>query len=209
MRTRHRPPSIFNLSMVDVLCCALGCMVLLWLLNLREARQKSLQAGQTGEQLQAALAERDQARQELTAATSRVASLERDLRLRQEDIDDALGQLKLTRKRLGDAEDEVRKTSLALEQTRGERDADRKKLADLGKQIETLRFERDDVQEKLSKSALAYSGLDRKLVATSKEVADLESRLREKEALADVSGRQAKDLAEKLTMAGDRSRSVQ
>src|SRR5262249_16857742 len=33
----HRIPSIFNISMVDVLCCALGCVILLWLINLREA----------------------------------------------------------------------------------------------------------------------------------------------------------------------------
>src|SRR5690242_12951446 len=38
MRVRHRIPSIFNLSMVDVLCCALGCVILLWLVNLREAK---------------------------------------------------------------------------------------------------------------------------------------------------------------------------
>lgn len=38
MRVRHRIPSIFNLSMVDVLCCALGCVILLWLINLREAK---------------------------------------------------------------------------------------------------------------------------------------------------------------------------
>lgn len=39
MRVRHRIPSIFNISMVDVLCCALGCVILLWLLNLREAEE--------------------------------------------------------------------------------------------------------------------------------------------------------------------------
>ncbi len=38
MRVHHRIPSIFNLSMVDVLCCALGCVILLWLINLREAK---------------------------------------------------------------------------------------------------------------------------------------------------------------------------
>jgi von Willebrand factor type A domain len=38
MRVRHRIPSIFNLSMVDVLCCALGCVILLWLINLRDAK---------------------------------------------------------------------------------------------------------------------------------------------------------------------------
>ena len=32
MHTRLRISSIFNLAMVDVLCCALGCVILLWLL---------------------------------------------------------------------------------------------------------------------------------------------------------------------------------
>jgi chemotaxis protein histidine kinase CheA len=39
MRIRHKVPSIFNLSMVDVLCCALGCVILVWLVNLREAKE--------------------------------------------------------------------------------------------------------------------------------------------------------------------------
>ncbi len=33
MRVRHKIPSVFSLSMVDVLCCALGCVILIWLLN--------------------------------------------------------------------------------------------------------------------------------------------------------------------------------
>src|SRR5438309_796430 len=33
MRPRHKVPSVFSLSMVDVLCCALGCVILIWLLN--------------------------------------------------------------------------------------------------------------------------------------------------------------------------------
>ncbi|OAI45859.1 hypothetical protein AYO44_02345 [Planctomycetaceae bacterium SCGC AG-212-F19] len=47
MRTRHRIPTIFNLSMVDVLCCALGCVILLWLVNFREAKRKAAAAGET------------------------------------------------------------------------------------------------------------------------------------------------------------------
>jgi hypothetical protein len=31
MRVRHRTPSIFSITMVDVLCCALGCMILMWI----------------------------------------------------------------------------------------------------------------------------------------------------------------------------------
>ncbi len=33
MRVRHKIPSVFNLAMVDVMCCALGCVILIWLLN--------------------------------------------------------------------------------------------------------------------------------------------------------------------------------
>lgn len=192
MRTRHRPPSIFNLSMVDVLCCALGCMILLWLLNLREARQKSLQAGQTDVRLHAVLAERDRLQQELTVASGRLAGLESELKSRQGELDNALGQLDTTRKKLADAEDQHRKN-----------------LTDLGKQVDALRQERDEVQEKVTKAALAYSDLDKKRTAAVRQVSDLEGRLRDQEALADVSGRQAKDLAEKLTAAGDRTRSIQ
>ena len=46
MRVHHRIPSIFTLSMVDVLCCALGCVILLWLLNLREAKEHEDTAGE-------------------------------------------------------------------------------------------------------------------------------------------------------------------
>lgn len=202
MRTRHRPPSFFNLSMVDILCCALGCMILLWLLNLREARQKSLQAGTTSEQLQATLAERDR-------ALSRLATLERDLAVRQEELEKTLQLTAATQKKLSDTEDEVRKLTAALTQARGERDGERKNLADLGKEMERLRLERDDLTDKLTRGALAYSELDKKLSATSKMVVDLENRLREKETLAELTSRQAKDLAEKLTAAGDRGRTLQ
>src|SRR5438309_7727374 len=63
MRVHHRVPSIFTLSMVDVLCCALGCVILLWLLNLREAKEHDDEAAdqqrQTGALLDAAQKERD------------------------------------------------------------------------------------------------------------------------------------------------------
>src|SRR5881227_283009 len=104
MRTRHRIPTIFNLSMVDVLCCALGCVILLWLLNLRDAKEKAATVGTTShllarskqeaddlraqlrdreEKLRQIEAERDQARQladatrqDLTAARARLAALD-------------------------------------------------------------------------------------------------------------------------------------
>src|SRR5215467_7681220 len=82
MRVRHRIPSIFNLSMVDVLCCALGCVILLWLLNLREARRRAEEAGRTDQQLTATLRdlaataeERDGLRRRLAEATDEFTDL--------------------------------------------------------------------------------------------------------------------------------------
>ncbi len=63
MQVRHRVPSIFSLAMVDVLCCALGCVILLWLLTLRQAKAHEDTAAEqnrsTAELLQSARADRD------------------------------------------------------------------------------------------------------------------------------------------------------
>ena len=79
MRTRHRIPSVFNLSMVDVLCCALGCVILLWLLNLREAKQKAAQAGQSDEQVVALRRDLDAARAQLADVSARYAATQSQL----------------------------------------------------------------------------------------------------------------------------------
>jgi hypothetical protein len=54
MRVRHKVPSLFTLSMVDVLCCALGCVILLWLLNARQAVEAEAEHRQELDEAQAA-----------------------------------------------------------------------------------------------------------------------------------------------------------
>ena len=71
MRTRHRVPTLFTLSMMDVFCCALGCVILLWLLNSREARMRAKAAGETDTKLSIA-------RGELALARSSITDLERE-----------------------------------------------------------------------------------------------------------------------------------
>src|SRR5215510_11572369 len=41
MRVRHKIPNVFSLSMMDVLCCALGCVILLWLLGAKQAEEET------------------------------------------------------------------------------------------------------------------------------------------------------------------------
>src|SRR6516162_3655015 len=79
MAPRHRIPTIFNLSMVDVLCCALGCVILLWLLNLREAKQRAVAAGQADEQVLALRRDLEAARAYLADVTGKYAAAQEQL----------------------------------------------------------------------------------------------------------------------------------
>ena len=77
MRTRHRIPTIFNLSMVDVLCCALGCVILLWLLNFREAKRRAAAAGQSNVALGQTRSQLEQSALELANLRAQFTALER------------------------------------------------------------------------------------------------------------------------------------
>jgi predicted nucleic acid-binding Zn-ribbon protein len=74
MRVRHKIPSVFSLSMVDVLCCALGCVILLWLLG---AKQTEDETSQLRDQ---ALADREQSAKMLASAQDASAKLDQRLR---------------------------------------------------------------------------------------------------------------------------------
>jgi predicted nucleic acid-binding Zn-ribbon protein len=111
MRSRHRIPTIFNLSMVDVLCCALGCVILLWLLNLREVKRRAVVAGEitsrlveAEQRLAAAQSEVDRLRTDLTAAIARAKASK-------EELDRGNKELSAARTRLADIEDRLAKKS--------------------------------------------------------------------------------------------------
>jgi predicted nucleic acid-binding Zn-ribbon protein len=192
MRVRHRVPSIFNLSMVDVLCCALGCVILLWLLNLREARQRAQEAGRTEQQLTATLKdlaatalERDGLRRRLADATDQLTDLGSQYRSLQ-------GQLADTGQRLTAAEEQSRGTAAQLTRTQGERDAARIRAADLDKLLAALRVEKQDAEDRLARQQQDAGDLEKKLNA---RLQDAEAALRKLQALAAL----VPDLQDKLT----------
>jgi len=111
MRVRHRIPSIFNLSMVDVLCCALGCVILLWLVNLREAKYHEDSAEEEHRRITLELADiradRDKAVTLRTQLESRLASLQEEkndlqktLSAKQAEATDLARRLKISGQRI-------------------------------------------------------------------------------------------------------------
>lgn len=185
MRVHHRIPSIFNLSMVDVLCCALGCVILLWLINLREAKQHEESAEQRQRQITAQLttiqSERDNALGMLMQLQSRIEAVQKDksdlqkiLSAKQAEAEQLTRRLKTTRQRI-----------VSLE-------------SDLSQRIK--RHEAEMVRT---------DKLQRKLKDAVERVAVLEKDLRESEKRGDKETVRGRQLAEALTAARMRMKDLQ
>lgn len=173
MRTRHRMPMIFSLSMMDVFCCTLGCVILLWLINQREAMLRTRAASQVTEKLTASETERgklgnliDDLDRELAAAKADLESRNRDLRAARAALEAAMAR------------------------------AD-----DLNKQLAAARDEAADNADRLAKKADAERQMTRLRDAADKKVAELQELLREKELQSENATTRVAELTEKLDQA--------
>lgn len=65
LRARHRPPTLVSMWMLDVFCCALGCVTLLWLMNNRAAQDQAEKTRATQQDLTTLMVELFNTHQEL------------------------------------------------------------------------------------------------------------------------------------------------
>jgi hypothetical protein len=79
MTTRHRIPTIFNIYMLDVVCCALGCVILLWQLKHGEAEEQTEAARQAETAAQLAQTRWQKATDEVHTASAEIDTLRADL----------------------------------------------------------------------------------------------------------------------------------
>ena len=202
MRICHRIPSIFNLSMVDVMCCALGCVILLWLVNLKDARQRAAQASETDQALSVARNETDRLRADLSSAT------ELTVRLRA-DLEAITKRQAAARASLQAAEAEIDTSRQRIDTLMREGNAARTDLA-------RLTQSRIDLEKRLQgsmKRADELSTRVKTLAATADLVPDLRDQVRSyRIKLTDAEARSrtlAKEIDQQKRMANDESRSVE
>src|SRR3954471_13237830 len=129
MRTRHRMPMIFSLSMMDVFCCTLGCVILLWLINQREAMLRTRAASQVSEKLSASEQQRGQLNTLLDDLDRQLAAARADLAARTAELAAARGRtddlsklLVAARDQAADAEDRLAKKAESARQLAKVRD---------------------------------------------------------------------------------------
>src|SRR5713226_335069 len=205
MQVRHRIPTIFNISMVDVLCCALGCVLLLWLLNLREAKEETVTAGKTREQLKATqtvldetASRRDQVQRNLEAERAKLSALNQELvrlRTEQRTAEDRLAKLTREQRALAKDKADVSQQLMAVEDRLSEKESLAKAAA---RRIENLEEQLRDAEKRakeLQVMADLVPGLRADLQSSRSKLADAQANLK---ALEKTGKTNTKDLAEAI-----------
>lgn len=191
MRTRHRIPTIFTLSMLDVFCCALGCAIFLWLWNDRLAKMRLKAADDTRQQLESLRADFLQARATISSLESQIAQ--------------AQSRLAATTSDLKKAQDEATTLARLRDQTAQELAAARSELADWQKTADALRKKSQQQEqsaqalaEQLAKKSTDEKQLRSEIAAAEQRISSLEVLLRDRDKDLTVASARVKELTEQL-----------
>jgi hypothetical protein len=170
MRTRSRIPMIFSLSMMDVFCCTLGCVILLWLVNQREAMLRTRAASQVTEKLSDSEAKRDRLTGLLDDLDRELAAANADLKARNADLaaartkaDELAKQLVAARAEAADAEDRLAKKAEAAEKLARLRDDARSRAAELERLLRDRELDNENAARRAAELADKLERADTKL----------------------------------------------
>lgn len=202
MRVRHKPPTLVSMWMLDVFCCALGCVTLLFLLNSRmatdavEANKTALIDLATADQrLAAAITSLDSTRLKLNSeedARGKLAASFAELegiRLKMVDESKQLAeQLKVARaeqsdtaRKLAAARADIKIAEAQLGATQAELSTVEKKADVTAKELDTARKQVDDASDLLKKRQKDIDVLAKKEAATASSAEELLKLVRTKD----------------------------
>ena len=150
MRTRHKPPTLVSMWMLDVFCCALGCMILLFVLATVQAQLSAMQVRLRTEQ--AAQSDEQLARvsQELSAARDQFDKTSKQLNA---EVDDLRGKLAVVT-------DERDKAALALKDATADLAKAKDRLSTANAELVMSAALEKQLQEELQKKEQQVTKLD-------------------------------------------------
>jgi hypothetical protein len=214
MRVHHKQPVLVSMWMLDVFCCALGCVTLLFLLNSRmasdnaAANKTSLIDLNTNEsKLAAALTELHELRLKLTSAESErgkvsAALTEKEgIRLKlASEVEKVTSQLALTKtqneelaKKLALAREEAKSAKALADATQLALNAAESKVEANAKELATSRTSAMDADDILKKKQKEVTDLTKKLAESTAAADDLARLLRKRDDEKTVLAKQAAD----------------
>lgn len=194
---RNRVPTIFSIYMVDVLCCALGCVVLLWQVNFQEAEEKTAAAASSLQDL-------DKANRSILALSGELESLKYASRHKLDQANQTIlalsGELDDLKTSLISGNKKYLQIAVELDKTRKDRDA-AVQLALVRKQeFDLLKKNHAAAEALLASTKLDLKELQTKTMLTAAQLADKLKANAAAEALILSLKLEVKDLQTKSTL---------
>jgi hypothetical protein len=122
MINRSRIPTIFSIYMLDVICCALGCVILLWQLKYSEAEEAEANWKEASAQVLSATGEAASLQSALRDSLQKEERLSLDLARARKDRDDANRLVALSRDQYDDLLAAMHYSEAMLKTITGDRD---------------------------------------------------------------------------------------
>jgi len=209
MRNRQGLPTVFGIYMVDVLCCALGCVVLLWLINFREARDRALTAAETSKRLNRTQSALQLSSSELEGKNNALAELNerfRNLAIEKDNwldlanktqlaLDTTTTKLKDVDAKLKEALDKILETTKQFDMSQLALDASKQREDDLRKQLASLTLDKNQLQQLAAMTRKEYDATLAKLQGALGQLATLKVDLKD---LEDTSAKSDAELQKTL-----------
>jgi hypothetical protein len=195
MRARHRVPTIFNIWMLDAFCCALGCVILLWLWNERLAKARAQSFQETQQKLDLTKLDLSTARAAIEALNAELSKAREQIASLSTERDDTAKELGAARSRVTDLTKERDKTAKDLAAARGTLADLRDRLA---KKIEEAQRADADLATLLEKKRKDDAALKKQVNQAQQRVSELEVLMRNRDRELTVASAKSKNLADQL-----------
>ena len=195
MRVRHKTPTLVSMWMLDVFCCALGCVTLLWLLNTREAGDISAAAKSAQSDLVRA---RSDLKAALTVLDSTQLRLNSDIQQLTTDLAAVRTEKSELTRKLGIAQDEAKAAAALLDSSKSALNAAEAKIDANAKNLALMREKIDAADEALRKKEKEADLLAKKVTDAATTSDELARLLRKKDEERLVFEKRVADLQKQL-----------
>lgn len=202
MILRHKVPTIFNIYMLDVICCALGCVILLWQVAHQEAESQTSDAKK-------AQAHFVKAQSDLRSASSDVTHLQAELADWQKKYAGLTQSLALTEKQREDARQLAAERQNSLDKTRSLLNLSEDQLKKLEKELAELLASDKKTKAELTGQIKLNAELLAKIAFSEKAIDKLKGDITLKQREIDADAKKLADQLAALKLSDENLRKLQ
>jgi hypothetical protein len=216
MLLRHKVPTIFNIYMLDVICCALGCVILLWQVAHQEAEEQTAKAkdsqSEAGQQADAAVRARRQyekAKVDLLSASNDVSHLQAALADWQQKYLNLTQALAMTEKEREEARKLAALRQTSIDKTSSALTLTKEQLKKLEVDLAKLLADNKKTNAELTGKQKINLQLLAKIALSAKQLASLKEDITLKQATIDDASKKGEDQLALLKLSDQNARKLQ